>query len=212
MRFARVAMVPLLLIGALAFGASTLAQSDSDFRLPTHITPSNYHLTVTPYLTPETGKELFTFDGIAIITLATSATGVTSLVLHQRDLTITKIYLKQVNTAQQYEPTVANYNETTHKLRINLAGQTLTPGQNYELRFEYTGKLNSDMYGFYRSSYVEKNVTKWAATTQMQATHARRVLPCFDEPAFKATFDVVIYRPASFQPSVSNGILKTTES
>ena len=28
--------------------------------------------------------------------------------------------------------------------------------------------------------------------TQMQATHARKVLPCFDEPAFKTPFDITV--------------------
>ena len=39
----------------------------------------------------------------------------------------------------------------------------------------------------------------------MQPTAARRVLPCFDEPRFKATFDVTIrHRPD--MTALSNGI------
>jgi aminopeptidase N len=51
---------------------------------------------------------------------------------------------------------------------------------------EYTGTLNSALRGFYLSKANGRNY----AVTQMEATDARRAFPSFDEPAYKATFDV----------------------
>lgn len=49
------------------------------------------------------------------------------------------------------------------------------------------------MAGFYRSTYKKEDGTEGIlATTQMEATDARRSFPCFDEPALKATFTVTL--------------------
>ncbi|PAA90945.1 hypothetical protein BOX15_Mlig022581g1 [Macrostomum lignano] len=67
----------------------------------------------------------------------------------------------------------------------------------------FKAPLQSDLRGLYVSSYIENGTTKYLATSQLQPTDARKTFPCFDEPAFKATFDISIVRKKSFK-SISN--------
>lgn len=70
--------------------------------------------------------------------------------------------------------------------------EVLNKGHQYELYIPFEESLNSGLLGYYRSSYVDK-LTKekvWLSVTQFEATHARRAFPCFDEPEFKATFNI----------------------
>lgn len=61
------------------------------------------------------------------------------------------------------------------------------------MEIKFTGQLNDKMAGFYRSTYKKEDGTEGIlATTQMEATDARRSFPCFDEPALKATFTVTL--------------------
>ncbi len=55
----------------------------------------------------------------------------------------------------------------------------------------FKGILNDDLRGFYRSVYkTEDGEEKVIATTQFEATDARRAFPCWDQPEFKATYTV----------------------
>jgi aminopeptidase 2 len=57
----------------------------------------------------------------------------------------------------------------------------------------FSGVLNDNMAGFYRSSFkAADGSTTYMATTQMEPTDARRAFPCFDEPALKAKFTVTL--------------------
>lgn len=51
---------------------------------------------------------------------------------------------------------------------------------------------NDKLYGFYRSRYEFKGRKGYILTSQFEAVDARAAFPCFDEPAFKATFDVTM--------------------
>ncbi len=52
------------------------------------------------------------------------------------------------------------------------------------LEVQFRGRLRPDLKGFYRARSGRHRY----ALTQLAATHARRMFPCFDEPAMKARF------------------------
>ena len=79
-----------------------------------------------------------------------------------------------------------------------------TPGQA-ELEIEFTGILNDQLLGFYRSTFTDVDGVEQAiATTQFEATDARRAFPCWDEPDFKAVFSITLVIPEDLF-AVSNG-------
>jgi len=58
-------------------------------------------------------------------------------------------------------------------------------------RIGFAGVLDDRLRGFYHSTFVDGNGNERSlATTQFEATDARRAFPCWDEPALKATFAV----------------------
>ena len=65
----------------------------------------------------------------------------------------------------------------------------ITPGQ-YKLYFQFEGNLSIDLLGLYKIEYLSEGKMHNLAITQLYSTYARRAFPCFDEPAFKATFQV----------------------
>jgi aminopeptidase N len=54
------------------------------------------------------------------------------------------------------------------------------------LHIKFTGHLNDKLRGFYLSTYKGRKYE----VSQMEATDARVAFPCFDEPDYKATFDI----------------------
>lgn len=70
------------------------------------------------------------------------------------------------------------------------------PVGNASLHVEFSGEINDKMKGFYRSKYTTASgEERHAGVTQFEATDARRCFPCWDEPAIKATFEIVLVVP-----------------
>jgi aminopeptidase 2 len=84
------------------------------------------------------------------------------------------------------------YNADTQTTKVEFKSK-IPAGSKATLVHEFTGTLNDNMAGFYRSSYKSKDGSqKYLATTQMEPTDARRAFPCFDEPALKAKFTITL--------------------
>jgi aminopeptidase N len=70
----------------------------------------------------------------------------------------------------------------------------------HTLTFAYTGKIAQEPHGLFVQSYRAQNGAQGLLlSTQMEATDARRMFPCWDEPAFRATYQLQATVPAEWQ-------------
>ncbi|XP_067625605.1 membrane alanyl aminopeptidase-like [Eurosta solidaginis] len=186
---------PLEEINDLAEGA--VAPDGHEYRLPIEIRPWNYNIKLTPYLLDSDGSKKFTFDGEVRIQI-NSTINTKTLILHSKNLNYTMREYWSADNTSKIPLGSGTLNSVTNRIQYNLTTELLV-GKTYYLHFVYSGSMDDDMHGFYRSYYVDsKNVTKWIGSTQFQPNHARRAFPSFDEPKFKATFDVTIRRPKHY--------------
>ena len=58
----------------------------------------------------------------------------------------------------------------------------------HRLRIEFTARINKFDRGFFFVDYPTDSGVKRLLTSKLEPTDARRIFPCWDEPAFKATF------------------------
>ncbi|HEX3550602.1 MAG TPA: M1 family metallopeptidase [Candidatus Elarobacter sp.] len=74
----------------------------------------------------------------------------------------------------------------------------------HTLAFAYDGKIESSAQGLFAQPYrAPGGATGTMLSTQFEATDARRMFPCWDEPAFRATFQLIATVPAAWT-NVSN--------
>ncbi|XP_050956314.1 aminopeptidase N-like [Labeo rohita] len=174
------------------------------WRLPQTLSPQTYDITLWPRLQPDS-TGLYIFTGMSSVVFR--CVNETDLILiHSNKLNMTKLPLL---TALGSKPAPAIASIVMHPEKQYMAihlKEKLIAGENYKLYTEFIGELADDLGGFYRSEYYENGVKKVVATTQMQATDARKAFPCFDEPAMKAVFHITLYHdPATV--ALSNGVV-----
>ena len=145
--------------------------------LGNNIIPSHYELIFEPDL------KTLTFKGIALININIQKPS-NLIKLHAKELTIQKAGLLQ---KKEYYPAKIKIDEKNQELALTISKKIKGQAQ---LQIEFRGIHNDGMYGFYHSKYQEKGKTQYLLTTQFEAANARAAFPCFDEPAFKSTFDV----------------------
>jgi aminopeptidase N len=69
----------------------------------------------------------------------------------------------------------------------------------HTLSFKYTGKIETQPQGLFAQKYTKPGAGQAVLlSTQMEATDARRMFPCWDEPAFRAYFHLTITVPKSW--------------
>lgn len=174
--------------------------NSSPYRLNPYIAPRRYELEFEP--DPEKGR----FQGAMRLEIDLSRTS-REIVLNARDLKISGASLlpERSDTLMALPLQVSLYKDLERV--VFRADSELAPGK-YFLYCRFAGILNDDMVGFYRSRFKDKDgKVHYLAVTQMEPTDARRMFPCFDEPAFKAVFKIKVKVPQG-QTAVSNAELE----
>ncbi len=70
----------------------------------------------------------------------------------------------------------------------------------HTLRFTYTGVIETEPLGLFLQPFVKPGGEKdQLLSTQFEATDARRMFPCWDEPAFRATYALTVTVPSEWK-------------
>jgi aminopeptidase N/puromycin-sensitive aminopeptidase len=170
----------------------TTAYSASAQRLSQTVRPLSYTLTLTPDL------KAATFTGVESIEV-TLAEPVDAITLNAIEIAFESVTV--TDAGKQQTGTVSLDKE---KEQATFTFQEKLPAGKATLAIHYTGILNNELRGFYLSKTAKRNY----AVTQFESTDARRAFPSFDEPAFKATYDVSLVVDAA-DTAISNSPIET---
>ncbi|HET9031267.1 MAG TPA: M1 family metallopeptidase [Dokdonella sp.] len=163
-------------------------------QLPRDVRPSHYTIAVTPHASS------LTFDGNVVITIDVLEP-TDRIVLNAVGMRFSSASIRSTRNKRGYPAPRIDVDEATqtasfafpHKLAIG----------SYLLTMEYTGTIGTQANGLFAIDYVTASGEKRALYTQFENSDARKFVPSWDEPNYKATFDLTATVPSA-QMAVSN--------
>ncbi|ONI33136.1 hypothetical protein PRUPE_1G407900 [Prunus persica] len=166
-------------------------------RLPKFAVPKRYELRLKPDLT--TCK----FSGSVSVELDIVA-DTQFIVLNAAELSVDagSVSFTHGDSSKVFKPSKVEVFQEDGILVLEF-GKTLPIGPGV-LAIGFEGILNDNMKGFYRSTYEHNGEKKNMAVTQFEPVDARRCFPCWDEPAWKATFKITLDDVPSELVALSN--------
>ncbi len=159
-----------------------------NFRLPLTVRPSSYRAELFVDL-PQTR-----FEGEMQIDLRLDA-ATDRLHLHAVELELVHAELRPSASAAPVRPVTTTPDAESET--ITLAFAAPLPAGEATLTVKWRGRFSPGLRGLYRAGGI--------AVTQFEAADARRLFPCFDEPAFKARWALSLRDVPAGLTAISNG-------
>jgi aminopeptidase N len=176
-----------LLAAAAVCSTHALAEPRFSFpatpgKLPKDVVPRHYVLRITP------GGD--GFEGQASIDIDV-ARPVSAIVINAADLSFRSAKLS--TPAGGEEPLTPAFDAKQETVTLVPPRPPIAPG-SYRLGIDYSGKIGRHPQGLYRIDYKRseegKLIDASMLATEMEPVSARRLFPGWDEPVFRATFDI----------------------
>jgi puromycin-sensitive aminopeptidase len=162
-----------------------------NFRLPRSILPRAYRVILS--LDVERG----TFEGAEEIDLEL-ASEVSAIHLHAVGLAVTDA--RVTPAGQPAIPMTVTADPESETVTLAWSPPRPLAAGSAALSLSFSGGFSPGLRGLYRAGSV--------AVTQFEAADARRVFPCFDEPAFKATWSLELHNVPPAAAVISNGSIE----
>jgi len=158
-------------------------------RLPELAVPENYKLSFAPDFQQDN------FEGDETISVRVLKT-TSEIVLNSAEIEFHEASITSGGATQQAKVTLDGKRE----MATLAFAKPIEPGAA-QIHIKYSGILNDELRGLYLGK--DRDGRKYAVT-QFESTDARRAFPSFDEPAYKATFDVSVVAENGMV-AISNG-------
>src|SRR6201996_9402124 len=184
----RIAAFGLIVVGLLlppgARAEQPFAFDTTPGKLPKIAVPSHYAIELAPDL------QALTAEGSEVIDIDVRET-TWRLELNAANLAIADA---SIDDGAQRADVVLDPRAETATLTFPTP---LTKGP-HRLRLAFTAKINPFGRGLFFADYPTEAGSKRMISTQLEPADARRIFPCWDEPAFKATFALAVTVPRGF--------------
>jgi len=165
---------------------------DTPGKLPKEVVPTDYSIRIIPNI------DAFTFTGAETVKLKVRSP------VHQLVLNAVELEITEASLDGQVLPKSALEVDKEKEL-ITLALTSELSLGDHTLALGFSGKINQQGQGLFYMRYQEQGsgAQKIMLGTQFEATDARRFFPCWDEPAFRARFQLTVVVPENWL-AVSN--------
>lgn len=174
---------------------------ENQLRLPTSSSPQRYQIHLDAR-NIQTGEREYTGE-IQIDVLIKQSTD--HIMFHSKGQVITDFKVWNKSDMKEIPAFYSLYPETD-TITVYL-GSDLPADSEIVVNIKYSTALRdptADGYGFYQSSYqTESGETRYFASTQFEPSRARFAFPHYDEPSFKAVFELKITHDVS-RHAISN--------
>ena len=174
----------LLSLSGVAFAEPVFSFDTSPGKLPKTVVPVHYAIELTPDL------ESLALPGVEIIDI------------EAREQTA-RLTLNAVDTT--FASASIDDDIQSAEIALDVAAQTATltfaqpiAAGPHRLRIAFTARINKFGTGLFYVDYPTDKGTKRLLSSKLEPADARRIFPCWDEPAFKAIFALTVTVPSAF--------------